>query len=85
MEYDLVQFEKDMEKIFAVSGDQPKIVMCCKCGDRVSTKDGDCSCGYIGRIMRRILKTLEPESTVVIKNGGNDGQGQNPEEDSCPF
>lgn len=70
MEYDLAQFEKDLEEIFSVSGDHPKLVVCGRCGDIVSPKDGDCSCGYIGRLMRQILKSLEPESTTVIKSGG---------------
>ncbi|KKN31701.1 hypothetical protein LCGC14_0821240 [marine sediment metagenome] len=71
MEYDLAQFEKNMEEIFApVSSPHKKVVMCGRCGDTVAASDGDCTCGYIGRIMRQILKRLEPEPAAVFKKGG---------------
>ena len=55
--YTYDQFLKDSEEIFKYTGKGPKAVMCTRCGDTVnSTKDNDCSCGYIGRIVRRILK-----------------------------
>lgn len=59
MEYSLAQFEKDLEVIFAVAPEfspHKKVVMCCQCGDTVSASDGDCSCGYIGEVMRRIVR-----------------------------
>ncbi len=43
MEYNLAQFEKDMEKIFVYVDDKPKMVICTLCGERV-TVPNDCSC-----------------------------------------
>lgn len=58
MGYSLSQFEKDIEEIFSYipHGEHEKVVMCCRCGDTVSASDGDCTCGYIGEIVRRIVR-----------------------------
>ncbi len=55
VEYD--QFVKDVEKIFKSTTSQKttKLVMCGRCGDTVSVRE-DCSCGYIGAMVKRIMK-----------------------------